>query len=817
MRRYANKVAAVMLLTAAAAGTDPRFSAASQNLNVTGQLTGPNILEACVQGDTAYLATQCGLVALDVSKPDRPAFLSCHALSDVNTEISVAVKGNYAYLLGPGGTNNTILRVLNVADPHAPAEAGCCTLSGTPRQIVLNDHYALAATSSGLHMINIANPAAPVEAGCNSVFAFSLAADNHHCYLSTMQGVAVFNLDNPAAIAPVGFCSVPGSAGLALSGTTVYVAVTGFEPSHEASGLQIVDVSDPAAPVAAGWCGVTGNALGVGISGNEACVYSDIYSTTGGKSAGLTLVDVALSDAPAALAFLPMERTSVYNYLLSHNVAGDGCLIYICNGGLQIVDISNAQSPARRGRYYAPPFGLNAAASGDYTYTTQTIYSAAGLCIINTADPARPACSNNFYWDDSLFSGFPTCMTLNGGRAYVYLWSDFLQKSSLRIIDVSDPNAPTERGFCEGAYSTWFAAVRGDYLYATNGGLSITDISNPDSPVSAGRYTVQGQRLYGLAVQDQWAYVLDNADPATGKFRVLDLSNPVSPVEVGMCTVLGTYWLPSVVAVQGQYAYAGGKGGLQIIDIHEPSAPAVVGTLTLGTPMSPVQVLKVAACGPYAYVLASDGKLHRINVSNPAAPVETDSYALPAATVFDLALQGGTAYVTTSSGLFLFGPDCCPSPTPTPVPTFTSSPTASPALTASSTPTGSATPAPMSSASASATPSPTPSPTPTLSPLPTSTVTPALPATHGKPCVAYPNPARGAVRFIWDEPNAERIQIDIFNLSGERIAVLRADHPGQGIVWQTTGIAPGVYCARIVLTVNGARRQLPVKKIAILH
>jgi parallel beta-helix repeat protein len=157
----------------------------------------------------------------------------------------------------------------------------------------------------------------------------------------------------------------------------------------------------------------------------------------------------------------------------------------------------------------------------------------------------------------------------------------------------------------------------------------------------------------------------------------------------------------------------------------------------------------------------------------------------------------------------------------TPTLTWTITPTLSP--TSSRSPTASFT-IPITSI-------PTSSSTPTINETPTFTTTftinPTCTATFtnvivnnldlgDKLILAYPNPSKGLVHFAWVESGSEKVKINVFNLSGERIATLIAATPGQSVDWNAAGVAPGIYIYRVTLTVNGTERQLPAQKLAII-
>ncbi|MCD4812817.1 FG-GAP-like repeat-containing protein, partial [bacterium] len=125
------------------------------------------------------------------------------------------------------------------------------------------------------------------------------------------------------------------------------------------------------------------------------------------------------------------------------------------------------------------------------------------------------------------------------------------------------------------------------------------------------------------------------------------------------------------------------------------------------------------------------------------------------------------------------GPEPPPTATPTITPTSTTSPTVT--LTATITPTA------------------TTSPTATITPTATQTSGLANIDLKGKAVLAYPNPTQNQMKFLMHLDKATDVEINIYNLTGERIAKLKETIPagrGQVLVWNCADIAPGIYLAK---------------------
>ncbi len=118
---------------------------------------------------------------------------------------------------------------------------------------------------------------------------------------------------------------------------------------------------------------------------------------------------------------------------------------------------------------------------------------------------------------------------------------------------------------------------------------------------------------------------------------------------------------------------------------------------------------------------------------------------------------------------------------------------------------------------------PTPSPTPTITATntpeatasPTSTPTTGVKVDEGQ-VIAFPNPARGKVTFAYAASGVTKVKIDIYRLTGERVASIEEPKDGSAqtftTAWQAAGVAPGVYFCRIVATDAAGKEVLNVKK-----
>jgi hypothetical protein len=148
-------------------------------------------------------------------------------------------------------------------------------------------------------------------------------------------------------------------------------------------------------------------------------------------------------------------------------------------------------------------------------------------------------------------------------------------------------------------------------------------------------------RAEDVEVSGQYAYVADNS----GGLQVIDVSDPSAPFIAG---AVGTS-LAVGLAVSGSYAYvADDPAGLRIIDVSNPSSPFIVRTVD-----TPGNARHVVVDGSYAYV--ADGSpatgLQIIDISNPSTASIVGSVSTPGVT-YGVDIDYPYAYVTQ------FAPPC---------------------------------------------------------------------------------------------------------------------------------------------------------------
>ncbi len=147
-----------------------------------------------------------------------------------------------------------------------------------------------------------------------------------------------------------------------------------------------------------------------------------------------------------------------------------------------------------------------------------------------------------------------------------------------------------------------------------------------------------GGEALGLEIMGELAYI---AVRNRGLY-IVDVSDPVAPVVAGSLRTLGA---PQDVSVVGDLAYvAASYGDLFVVNVSDPAAPALVGDFE-----TPGVVMDVQVVGHLAYLADDVGGLQIVDISDPAAPLPVGSLDTPGAAQ-DVHVVGQLAYVADEDG-----------------------------------------------------------------------------------------------------------------------------------------------------------------------
>ena len=178
-------------------------------------------------------------------------------------------------------------------------------------------------------------------------------------------------------------------------------------------------------------------------------------------------------------------------------------------------------------------------------------------------------------------------------------------------------------------------AVAGDTAFLGVGPRLVAfNVSAPGAPEAIAQSVVLDDVVMGIDVADGLAYV---ANGSSG-LQVFDVHDPTALVWVGGVDVPGR---ANGVAVSAGHAYVIGENtGLRVIDVSDPTAPTETGAV--------MDILedsvgwRLAVEGGHAFVGTLDGSLVVVDVTDPGAPVVAAGFGQPA---LDIVVKDHRAYV----------------------------------------------------------------------------------------------------------------------------------------------------------------------------
>jgi hypothetical protein len=592
-----------------------------------------------------------------------------------------------------------------------PQDSSSCRLLGRwpfgegeiPRDLV-NDTIAYISTGGGVYLLNVKNPANISKVGelrtAGMPYYFSVR-DSLLCIGEYRGGVALYSIADLSQPRLLGRCATPNVAfGTAFDGRYAYVACSDsgvrvidfqdpFNPSEVASlvvpdgavvlearggclfigartgGVRIADVSNPRHPFEIGSYMIPGD-FAQSLRVRDTLLYAAFAES------GLVVVNVSDPANPVKLATIGAGW-----YMVDLAISGDYAYASIANPPqMKVIDISNAEHPSLTSTYRPPPgmsfSGIAARGSRCYTVIREKD-PRGGLRVVDLSDPANPVEVGSFSLpsdvesvvavDGLAFAGtkgggvqvldisdasFPVLLGAIGdtsriGRLCIdlpYLYAAAYGGAFLQVIDVSDPRNPVVVGRMDSLGRGHDVAVESGIAYVTRGEfLWVVDVSTPIHPTQVAKVELPSS-AFGLDLSGHYCYVAD----WYGGIQVVDVSNPSAP------RIVGSYPTQCAAAVdivvRGQYAYYSDAGGFGILDVSDPTQPTSV-FYQLFVP--PVQSWGIDAMFTTVFVTLGDSGLGVYDATDPARPVLTGFYRTPY-WAYHVFVQDNIAYVADLAG-----------------------------------------------------------------------------------------------------------------------------------------------------------------------
>lgn len=577
-----------------------------------------------------YYSTS-GLKVIDISDPTAPKVVG----ELYKPTYKLAICGINICALSIDSSLNNELDFVDISNPATPNVIGSFDSSSNLADItVLGNKAFLADKTEGLRIIDISDQISIYRESfldINTMSAAGLAISGSYLYVQKMvyidlgftYGLSVIDVSQPNVPREVGFYNPLSCDIFKISGTYLYM-FSNF------GNFRIVDISDPTNPVQVYAYNIAGRITDFIISGTL------IYAAD--SDIGFRVFDISDLSAVSEIGDVPFSNAS------SLAVYGSYSYVIDNNSNLHIIDIENSHAPSEIGNYQlAEPNGTISAiaVSGSYLY----VYGM-NFHVFDLAQPSSPVDIYDYYLNFSSYGG----MSIIGSFAYLSSSSE-----GIFILDISDPHLPKELDrYDKISTPSYLSAtsilIADSVAYIIDGfRLSILNISDPIGAYELSSYKMTALgRANRVKVVGTKAYITSD-----DSFDIIDLSEPSIPREVGQYQLGRIYQnlpvIPYDFEISGQNAYILTSKGLEIVDISDSAAPIKAGYYQLpgNSPNNPKQRGLVVS-GDYAYVALLDKGLRIINISNSGSPFEAGTYNPQNKTIDSVFVSNNYAYVSSN-------------------------------------------------------------------------------------------------------------------------------------------------------------------------
>ncbi|MCA9302487.1 MAG: hypothetical protein KC996_00045 [Phycisphaerales bacterium] len=508
--------------------------------------TGSRVRHIEVLGDLAFLSVNLGFEVVDISDPSNPAFQ--YAL-DIGSHLEeIQIVDSRAYLLGTRG-----LSIYNIEDPTSPVLIGFYHPSFDIQEMqVVGTRVYINGVGSDIIVIDAAIPSPLRLLGTYSapgsgrvLFDF----DDTIAYIINESGLNIVDFADPASPNHLGSAQTPIRLERPrLVGDTLYAPAGGY-------GVFEYDVADPSLPVYAGSIACDGYALELVSVGSGLIVAS---------GSGVWRID-PLQASDTFVSSLPLE-TSTADLV----VRGSTAFIADLDAGLRVVSVEDPENPVQVGSYSGMERVDWVSVSGDTVYTVDAV--SALIHSVDVSDPAAPS----FLWE-YMTPNPPLSITAEGDMVVVG------ENGGIRILDVSDPKSPIERGYFQRDRRFDNFSLKDNLLFATGSAvLTAIDIEDPENPQQLGELLIP-HNLTAVQSDGNYAYIgirNPESDPGRGALQmvVVDIRDPAMMRMVAEYSNNDAYSYLELFLRDSRIFAARRTGGIDILDVEDPTEPVLRAT-----------------------------------------------------------------------------------------------------------------------------------------------------------------------------------------------------------------------------------------------
>jgi len=601
-------------------------SSSQFDLEYAGDALWGRVMAVATKDNYAYFACAGGLLVYDIGDPLSPQFVSQLYLPGGPTA-DLTIEGNFLYLTESGDPGspayNVRMHIVDISNPFAPKLMPQSLYGGSGGSVSVSRGYAYIGSCNGLQVADISNPENPVWL-CSVL-------DGNCAGIDTIVGdlgfggsrgdLVIFDLSTPELPVVVTTFDTPGSVRkVSVVDSLAFVADGDMWWPAMMSTLTVVNIARLDSPLVLDTLGIHGGTRALHVSGNTACIAGEwgVYAVD--VSIPDNLNQIGFSRTPSMVASFARSR----DYLIAPTVLSettDGslgpCSTCFCpgmfapdgsnvidRGDIEIIDISDPANPCAAATIPGPGLVTKLNLHGDYAFVQGKDRS---LQIIDVSQPDMVTWVGTLNTPHSI-----SVFTTSGDRLAVGGYDPSTGGvSGLSLYDLTDPLHPQLLYSRDIDFNIYDLKLRDGFLFVAAGvyGILVFDVSSPDCMILSCQYDTP-YATQSLLLDGQYLYASD------GGLLVLDITDPAHPSFVGRYDDGQTNGRPMLK--RGNLLYWRVYNGLVIMDVSDPAAPILLSETVIGSYLSDITLSEKHP----NVLLASnawDG-LFYVDISNPANP-----------------------------------------------------------------------------------------------------------------------------------------------------------------------------------------------------
>ena len=286
----------------------------------------------------------------------------------------------------------------------------------------------------------------------------------YYFVVQTLNSAGVSGYSNEVSATPVGSDTCPGdivgilelatknNKDIYVSGNYAYVI--GYNDDYDKTQFSVIDITQPTNPT------LTGS---INTSGSQQVFISGSYAYLANSTGGIEIIDISNPNSPTSVARWDGEQSSEDVYI-------SGSLAYIAQGagGFIVLDISNSNKPEMIASLFTGEYPASYLTSIDVAGSKAYIAdSQFGLRIIDIANPKNPQMAGQLAFVGN--SKHPLSIQVSGNYAYLGTYS------GIRIIDINDNSYSISNRWFGESVAQIFSVY--PYSYTAGDKFMVIDIS----------------------------------------------------------------------------------------------------------------------------------------------------------------------------------------------------------------------------------------------------------------------------------------------------------------------------------------------------